>query len=54
MDINPDIPPELSRITLKAMRADITERYQSAKELLTDLEAFRRQRYGETLLSFYA
>ena len=43
MDINPDIPPELSRITLKAMRADITERYQSAGELLTDLEAFRRQ-----------
>lgn len=42
-DINPDIPPELERITLKAMCADIAERYQSAGELLTELEAFRRQ-----------
>ena len=35
-----DVPPELERITLKAMRADIDERYQSAKELLEDLELF--------------
>ena len=35
-----DIPEELERITLKAMCADINERYQSANELLADLEAF--------------
>ena len=41
--LNPDIPEELERITLKAMNADIRERYQSASELLTDLEDFRKQ-----------
>ena len=35
-----DVPPELERITLKAMCADIDERYQSADELLADLESF--------------
>lgn len=39
-EINPDIPEELERITLKAMSADIENRYQSADELLSDLEAF--------------
>lgn len=42
-DLNPEIPDELARITLKAMNADINERYQSASELLSDLEAFRAQ-----------
>ena len=42
-DLNPDIPDELARITLRAMNADINERYQSASELLSDLEAFRAQ-----------
>lgn len=42
-DLNPEIPDELARITLKAMNADINERYQSAAELLSDLEAFRAQ-----------
>lgn len=42
-DLNPEIPDELARITLKAMNADINERYQSASELLSDLEAFRVQ-----------
>ena len=35
-----DIPAELERITLKAMNAKITERYQSAAELLDDMDAF--------------
>ena len=42
-DLNPEIPDELARITLKAMNADINERYQSASELLSDLEALRAQ-----------
>lgn len=37
---NPEIPLELERITLKAMSAELSERDQSANELLSDLEAF--------------
>lgn len=39
-DFIPDIPPELERICLKAMSAPIASRYQSANELLSDLDAF--------------
>lgn len=39
-EISEDIPPELERITLKAMDADINKRYQSAGELLKDLDSF--------------
>ncbi|MFB0919573.1 MAG: PASTA domain-containing protein, partial [Oscillospiraceae bacterium] len=46
-DIKPDIPVQLENITLKAMAAEIDERYQSADELLNDLEAFRK---NQTLL----
>ena len=42
-ELNPDIPEELAEITLKAMNADINARYQSASELLHDLEDFRKQ-----------
>ncbi len=40
-EINPDIPPELEAITLKAMNGDVNQRYQSADELLKDLNEFR-------------
>ena len=46
--LNPDIPVRLEEITLKAMCADINERYQSADELLEDLEAFRKEQAGLT------
>lgn len=39
--LNPELPEELERITLKAMSADITQRYQTVDELLTDLDAYR-------------
>lgn len=39
--INPDIPQGLEQITMKAMQKDPDNRYQSAVELLTDLERFR-------------
>lgn len=35
-----DIPAELERITLKAMCADINQRYQRAAEMLSDLDFF--------------
>ena len=40
-EIDPDIPPELEAITLKAMEADIEQRYQSADALLEDLDKYR-------------
>ena len=42
-EIVPGIPEELERICLKAMDADIDKRYQTAGELLCDLEQFRKQ-----------
>ncbi len=45
-EVNPEIPDELARITLKAMSADIGARYQNAGELLADLEEFRKTRSG--------
>ncbi|MDO4815395.1 MAG: protein kinase [Bacillota bacterium] len=39
-ELVPEIPEELERITLKAMSTDIESRYQSAKEMLADLENF--------------
>ena len=41
--LNPELPDELERITLKAMNADITQRYQTVDELLHDLDAYRAQ-----------
>jgi len=41
-DINPDIPVRLEEITLKSMSSDLNDRYQSADELLSDLELFRK------------
>lgn len=41
-EINPEIPLGLEQITEKAMRKDRMKRYQSAAEMLCDLEEFRR------------
>ncbi len=40
--IDPEIPPELEAITLKAMQPDPDDRYSSAAEMLADLEDFRK------------
>ena len=42
--LQPDYPPELERIVLKALTKDRKQRYQSAEELQDDLETFARDR----------
>lgn len=41
-DINPAIPEGLEEITLKAMQKDPAKRYQSAAEMLYDIDEFKR------------
>lgn len=42
-EIVPSIPEELERICLKAMNSNIDERYQTASEMLADLEQYKAQ-----------
>ena len=41
-EINPDIPLGLEQITLRAMQKNAKDRYQSAAEMLMDLDEFRK------------
>lgn len=41
-DINPSIPEGLEEITIKAMQKDPSKRYQSAAEMLLDIDEFKR------------
>jgi len=43
MRLNPDLPSELERITFKCIDKRTDSRYQSARELLTDLWPLKRQ-----------
>ncbi len=40
--IVPEIPEKLDALTMKAMCSDLNQRYQSAEELIRDLDSFRR------------
>ena len=40
--INEEIPEGLEQITLKAMQKDTSKRYQSAAEMLSDIDEFKR------------
>jgi serine/threonine-protein kinase len=40
-ELNPEIPPELEAVVLKAMAKDVSQRYQSADELLQDMDEYR-------------
>ena len=41
-EINPSIPEGLEEITIKAMQKDPAKRYQSAAEMLYDIDEFKR------------
>lgn len=41
-ELNPSIPEGLEQITIKAMQKDPAKRYQSAAEMLRDIDAFKR------------
>ena len=41
-EVNPALPDELNRIIVKMMEKDINKRYQSAEELIDDLDAYLR------------
>lgn len=49
--INPDIPPEIERLILKALSPDPSERFQSAEEMLEELKGFSKQVLGKFVLS---
>jgi eukaryotic-like serine/threonine-protein kinase len=42
-DVKPDYPPPLDRIVMRALEKDREKRYQSAREMQADLEAFARE-----------
>lgn len=42
-EIHPDYPPDLEAIVMRALAKDPNDRYQSAREVQADLEAFVRQ-----------
>ncbi|HKC65978.1 MAG TPA: tetratricopeptide repeat protein, partial [Pyrinomonadaceae bacterium] len=44
--VNPDVPPELDRITMKALAKKPEERYQSAEEFIEDLDKVREKVTG--------
>ncbi|MFH0777813.1 MAG: protein kinase, partial [Candidatus Eisenbacteria bacterium] len=41
--LRPELPVELEWIVKKALQKDVTQRYQSVEELLTDLRRFRKE-----------
>jgi len=48
-ELNPDVPEEVDRITLKALERDREKRYQTASEMVHDLEYYMyNDRYGPT------
>jgi serine/threonine-protein kinase len=48
-ELNPDVPEEVDRITMKAVERDREKRYQTASEMAYDLEYYMyKDRYGPT------
>ncbi|HWB10909.1 MAG TPA: protein kinase [Pirellulales bacterium] len=43
VEVLPDVPPDLARIVERLLRKPATERYQTARELIADLESVRQR-----------
>lgn len=41
-ELNPDLPVGLEQIIMKAMQKNVSDRYQTASEMLNDIEQFKR------------
>ncbi len=51
-ELNPDVPEEVDRITLKSLERDREKRYQTASEMVHDLEYYMYNgRYGPTSMT---
>ena len=48
-EVDPEIPEMLERITMKAMNPDVEQRYQTADELLHDLDEYRLAAAGTVI-----
>ncbi len=48
--MNPDIPPEIERLILKALSPDPSERFQSAEEMLEELRRFSKKVLGRFVM----
>ncbi|MDR1733405.1 MAG: Stk1 family PASTA domain-containing Ser/Thr kinase [Oscillospiraceae bacterium] len=53
-DVNPSIPPALEQITIRAMQKNPADRYQSAAEMLLDLEQFKHNPNIRFEYTYYA
>jgi serine/threonine-protein kinase len=52
--LNPDIPKDLVAIIMKSLNRDRDKRYQTATEMVYDLEYFMyKDRYGPTIMSLH-
>lgn len=51
--VNPDIPIGLEQIIMRAMKKNVNERYQSAAEMILDLEEFKRNPAIQFNYSFF-
>ena len=51
-DINPNIPSGLEEIIMHAMEKDASKRYQTAAEMIRDIEAFKAN--NQIIFGYYS
>src|SRR6185437_9385595 len=51
IQVEPSIPPALNDIVMKMLATQVADRYQTAAEILQDLDAWEAARTGRTVLA---